>query len=210
MKWYAYPLALVAWLLVAIWTFIFIWNWLGDAAQPEWAYLMLVVAAAYIGISVVLSKLNLAWELDGLIQVAFVLGPLLWYLNLRDPYKAPVYVFLIEAGYEGEAQVKFTNDEATKPQVRSTADTLFFRFDKKGQMVLNEDFRTVRDGIENQFYFLYPDGTRKKIRFIPEGTTVQPDSTQFVSFTDSIAAEKGKIEFMTWKIQRADKVDVSR
>lgn len=206
MKWYAYPLALVAWLLVAIYLFIFTWNYVGDAPNPSWAWIMLAVAGSYLAVSFVLSKIKRAWELEVVIQVAFVLGPLLWYLNERPPYKPPVYVFMIEAGFEGDARVLFTNDEATKTKVRSSADTLYFKFDGKGTIVLNEDFRTVREAIENRFYFLYPDDSRKKISVLPKGTKPAPDSTVFIAYEDSVSSTKGKVDFITWKVSRADKV----
>lgn len=206
MKWYAYPLALVAWLLVAIYIFIFAWNFISNDPQPDWGWYMLVIAGAYLLSSFILSKLNRAWEMEVVIQVALVLGPLLWYLNQREPYRPPVYVFMIEAGFEGEARVLFTNDDATKTQVRSTADTLYFKFDNTGKIVLNEDFRTVREAIENRFYFLYPDQTRKKIAVVPKGTQPTADSTSFVAYEDSTASSNGKISFMSWQVQRADKV----
>jgi hypothetical protein len=206
MKWYAYPLAIVAWLLVAIYIFIISWNFLGDETNPGWAWYLPAVAAAYLLITFVLSKLGRAWEMEVVIQVALVLGPLLWYLNDRPPYKPPVYVFLIEAGFEGEARVSFTNDESTKTQVRSTSDTLYFKFDGKGRMLVNEDFRTVRESIENRFYFLYPDQSKKRITIVPKGTRPASDSTMFVAYEDSTASTKGKIEFISWQISRADRV----
>jgi hypothetical protein len=205
-KWYAYPLALVAWLLVAIYIFIFTWNALSGDPNPDWAWYLPAVAGVYLIATFILSKINRAWELEVVIQVALVLGPLLWYLNDRPPYKPPVYVFLIEAGFEGDARVYFTNDEATKTQVRSTADTLYFKFDGQGEILLNEDFRTVREAIENRFYFLYPDQSRKKITVIPEGTKVVTDSTAYVAYEDSTSSDKGKINFISWKVSRADRV----
>lgn len=206
MKWYAYPLALVAWLLVAIYLFIFTWNALSSDPNPDWAWYLLAVAGAYLLATFILSKIKRAWEMEVAIQVALVLGPLLWYLNDRPPYTPPVYVFMIEAGFEGEARVYFTNDDATKTKVRSTADTLYFKFDAKGTMVLNEDFRTVRESMENRFYFLYPDQSRKKITVIPEGTKVAADSTAYVAFEDSTKSNNGKIEFISWRVSRADRM----
>ncbi len=206
MKWYAYPLALVAWLLVAIYAFISIWNYVGDTPNPNWAWYMPAVAGVYLLVSFILSRINRAWELEVVIQVGFVLGPLLWYLNDRPPYKPPVYVFMIDAGFEGDAQVIFTNDDKTKTKIRSTADTLYFKFDADGRIVLNEDFRTVREAIENRFYQLYPDLSRKKIAFVPEGTQSSSDSTAFIAYEDTLASTKGKIEFITWKVSRADRV----
>ncbi len=206
MKWYAYPLALVAWLLVAIFIFIVIWNAVGDTVNPDWIYYLLVGAGIFLGVSIGLSKLNFAWELEVLIQVVFVLGPLLWYLNQREPYRPPVYVFFIEAGYTGEIRSTFTNDEKTKTQVRSTADTLFFKFDSNGEILLNEDFRTVRESMENRFFWLYRDGSRKRIPLIKKGTDIKSDSTVFVAYEDSIASPKGKMEFISWQLQRADKL----
>lgn len=168
--------------------------------------MMLAVAGSYLLISFILSKLKRAWELDVLIQVAFVLGPLLWYLNERPPYKPPVYVFMIDAGFEGDAQVIFTNDDKTKTKVRSTADTLYFKFDADGRIVLNEDSRTVRESIGNRFYLLYPDLSRKKIVVVPEGTKSTSDTTSYVAYEDSIASTNGKVEFITWKVSRADRV----
>jgi len=205
MKWYAYPLALVAWLLVAIFLFIVTWNWLGELPNPEWYLYLPIGAVILVGVSVGLSYLKFAWELEVLIQVVFVLAPLLWYLNLREPYRPPVYVFLIEAGYTGHARISFTNDEATKTQVRSTADSLFFRFNAEGQMVLNEEYGMVQDGMQNRWYYLYPDGSRKKIEVVDVTKFHSTDSTRFVAVQDSIASNKGKIEFIQWTLQRADK-----
>ena len=206
MKWYAYPLAIVAWLLVAVFIFIFSWNYIGDAETPEWAWWLLIIAASFLIVSFVLSKLKMSWELDGFIQVAFVLGPLLWYLNQKEPYKTPEYVFLIEAGFEGEAKVSFTTDDNTKTQVHVNTDSLFFRFDGSGEILVNEDFRTVRDAIRNRFYFLYPDGSRKQIHLISKGDKPSPDSTRFVAYEDTIVAEKGNIRYISWMVSRADRV----
>ena len=181
MKWYAYPLAIVAWLLIAIWLFIAGWNYISNTSLPDWHFWFLIVAGSYLAFSVILSKLNVSWELDAFIQVAFVLGPLLWYLNQRPGYTPPVYVFLIEAGYEGEARVDFSNEETTETKVRSTADTLYFKFTGQGRILLNEDFRTVREAISTRFYYLYPDGTQKKINVVAEGANVVSDSTSFVA-----------------------------
>lgn len=206
-KWFAYPLALVAWLLVAIYAFIFTWNYISGDPNPDWSWYLLAVAGSYLLVTFILSKLNRAWEMEVVIQVALVLGPLLWYLNERPPYKPPVYVFMIEAGFEGEARVYFTNDEATKTKVRSSADTLYFKFDGTGDMTLNEDFRMVREAMENRFFFLYPDQTRKKITVIEKGTKPPTtDSTSYVAYEDSIASTKGNIQFMQWRVSRADRV----
>lgn len=206
MKWYAYPLALVAWLLVAIYIFIFTWNFLGDETNPSWSWYLLAVAGFYFLCTFILSKVNRAWEMEVVIQVALVLGPLLWYLNDRPPYTPPVYVFMIQAGFEGDARVYFTNDESTKTKVGSEADTLYFKFDGTGEMIVNEDFRTVRESMENRFYFLYPDQTRKKITVIAKGTKVAADSTSYVAYEDSTKSDKGKIEFISWKVSRADRL----
>lgn len=206
MKWYAYPLAMVAWLLVACALFIAAWNWLGDAQNPWWLIGMFGVAGIFLGICFILTRLKFAWELEVLIQVVLVLGPLLWYLNQREPYRPPVYVFFIEAGYTGEVRSTFSNDDATKTQVRSTADTLYFRFDNDGQILLNEDFRTVQESIENRFFYVYPDGSRKKIDLIPKGSVVPADSTRFVGYVDTVASVKGKINYISWQLQRTDRL----
>lgn len=206
MKWYAYPLALVAWLLLAIWIFIFTWNYIGSSAMPPWHYWMLAFTGTYLFISFVLSKFNLSWELDAFIQVVFVLGPLLWYLNQRPPYKPPVYVFMIEAGYEGEARVSFAQkEEEMETKVRSTADTLYFKFDGDGEIFLNEDFRTVREAISSRFYFLYPDGSTKKIHVVSKDATIQPDSTVYVAYEDTVVSVKGNIHYISWEVVRADR-----
>jgi hypothetical protein len=204
MKWYAYPLALVAWLLVAIYLFVLAWNMIGDHAVPTWNIYLLYVAGGFLLSSAVLSKLNLSWELDVFLQAALVLGPLLWYLNDRDPYKAPVYVFLIEAGYTGDVRVEFLHGENAKTKVGSVADTLFFRFDNQGEITLNEDFRTVRNSLEKNFFYLYPDGTKKKLNAIKKGETVISDSTSYVFWEDTLAADKGQTKFMVMKLRRAD------
>ncbi len=206
MKWFAYPLALVAWLLVAIYLFIFTWNALSSDPNPEWAWYLLAVAGAYLLSTFILSKVKGAWEMEVVIQVALVLGPLLWYLNDRPPYTPPVYVFMVQAGFEGEARVYFTNDESTKTKVGSEADTLYFKFDARGEMTINEDFLTVREAMQNRFYFLYPDQTRKKINVVAEGTNIPTDSTAYVAYEDSIKSTKGNIELMIWKVSRADRM----
>ncbi|MCK6640262.1 MAG: hypothetical protein L6Q81_09250 [Bacteroidia bacterium] len=204
MKWYAYPLALVAWLLIAIFLFIIAWNLIGDHSIPDWSYYLLYISGGFLLSSFILAKISLSWELDVFIQAALVLGPLLWYLNERDPYKAPVYVFLIEAGYTGDVKVEFLHDENSKTKVGSTADSLFFRFNSQGEILLNEDFRTVRESLERNFYYLYPDGTRKKLESIKKGETVVSDSTRYIFWEDTLAADKGQTQYMIMKLRRAD------
>lgn len=206
MKWYAYPLALVAWLLVAIFLFILAWNWLGEATNPDWILYLPGTAAVFLTVSAILAYLKFAWELDVLVQVIMVLGPLLWYFNQREPYSPPVYVFFIEAGYTGETRISFTNDDATKTQVRSTADTLFFRFNGDGQMVLNEDFRTVKEAMENRWFYLYPDGSRKKINIVQKTNVAATDTISYVACEDTVASVKGKINYIAWQLQRADRI----
>ena len=134
------------------------------------------------------------------VQVAVVLAPVLWYVNIKEPYKRPVYIFIVNSGYTGKLNVYFNHAKDAPTNVRSKADTLYFHFDKQGEILLNEDVAYIKKSIHEQLFYLYPDKTKRKI--MPAKPEVLPaDTTMPVLLDDSIEAEKGQINVIHYKLE---------
>lgn len=198
MKFYRYPLAIVAYALIFIYLVVLAWHLLGGSMPPFFWYYFLMGAGAYLFISFILSLLKLNWELDVLIQVAFVLGPVLWYVNQREPYKRPEYIFLINSQHKGALDIYFSNAKETETKVRSTADTLFFKFDRSGEILLNEDRDYVRLSMKKNLFVFFADGTRKRVQFC-KSDSLPSDTLNKVLVEDPMEAVKGKIKVLHYR-----------
>src|SRR3569623_480870 len=105
MKFYRYPLAVVAYTLLAIFGLAYCYHYLGKLHMATYWYYFPAGAAFYLLLSLLLSKIKLQWEWDVAVQVALVLAPVLWYVNIKEPYKRPVYIFIVNSGYRGNLDV---------------------------------------------------------------------------------------------------------
>ncbi|CAN5912853.1 hypothetical protein BH11BAC7_BH11BAC7_29220 [soil metagenome] len=200
MKFYRYPLALVAYALLAIFVLAYAWNWLGDAAMETYWYYFPAGAAIYLLIAVLLSKLNIQWEWDVALQVACVLAPVLWYVNIKDPYKRPVYMFMVKSEYRGKIDVYFDHGKNAVTNANSTADTLYFKFDDNGEILLNEDVQYVKQCMHEHLYLIFPDKHKQKV--LPAKTNLQAvDSTQVFLVDDSLEMEEGKVHVIHYRIK---------
>jgi hypothetical protein len=195
MKFYRYPLALVSYSLIGIFLIVLAWHRLGGNAMETFWYYFPAGAAFYLVIAFVLSKLNFQWEWDTAIQVAFVLAPVLWYVNIKDPYKRPVYIFIVKEDYKGNLDVNFNLEKDAPTNARSTADTLYFTFDDDGQILLNEDATYIKESMRKRLFFLYPDTKKKRVQFADKNK-LPADTTQKVLVEDSVEVEKGRLKAM--------------
>lgn len=205
MKFYKYPLAIVSYALVAIFLLAYGWNWLGNAKIETYWYYFPAGAGIYLLIAFVLSKLNIQWEWDVVIQVAFVLAPVLWYVNIKTPYKHPVYIFLVNANYKGKLDVLFDQDKNAPTNAHSKADTLYFPFDENGEIMLNEDVTFIRDAMKNHLFLLHADASRTTVKFA-EKNALPSDTTQVVLVADSVEANKGKMKVMHYRLDFPQKL----
>ncbi|MEO5644521.1 MAG: hypothetical protein ABIQ40_17715 [Bacteroidia bacterium] len=200
MKFYRYPLALVAYALLAIFVLAYAWNWLGDAAMETYWYYFPAGAAIYLFIAVLLSKLNIQWEWDVALQVACVLAPVLWYVNIKDPYKRPVYMFMVKSEYRGKLDVYFDHGKNAVTNANSTADTLYFKFDDNGEILLNEDVQYVKQCMHEHLYLIFPDKHKQKV-VAAKINALPADTTQAYLVDDSLEVEEGKVHVMHYKIK---------
>jgi hypothetical protein len=204
-KFYRYPLSIIAYALIAIFVLAYVWNWLGNAALETYWYYFLAGAGIYLAIAFILSLAKLQWEWDVAIQVAFVLAPVLWYVNIKEPFKRPVYIFVVNSGYTGELKVYFNHAKDAPTNARSTADTLYFNFDREGEILLNEDVAYIKKSMHEQLFYLYPNRTKRKI--MPVKLDKLPaDTTLPVLLDDSIEADKGKINVMRYRLEFPQKL----
>jgi hypothetical protein len=163
MKWYSMPIALVAYAILAVLIFVTIFNRITDEWPSQFWLILGAIACIYLLIAFILSQFKIQWEVAVLIQVILVLGPILWMVNNKEPYRLPVFVFLVPPDYTGKLEIRFSNDK--QPQVRKAADTLFFAFDADGRIQLQEDYRMVKTAMQKNCYYLFPDRSIKKILF---------------------------------------------
>ncbi|HET6992897.1 MAG TPA: hypothetical protein VFJ43_16295 [Bacteroidia bacterium] len=199
MKFYRYPLALISYALLVIFAFAFAWNYLGHSKLETYWYYFPAGAAFYLTLSFILSKLNIHWEWDVAIQVVFVLVPVLWYVNIKEPYKHPTYIFVVNSGYAGKLDIIFNLDKNAPTNAHSTADTLYFNFDENGEILLNEDVAYIKEAMKKQLFFLHPDATKTKIPYA-EKNALPADTTKEVLVADSVEAENGRMKVMHYRL----------
>jgi hypothetical protein len=135
MNWYRYPVSVIAYALIGIFLISFGWHSLAGKAPAQYWYYFPAIAGIYLIAAFVLSKINLVWETDVLLQVALVLAPVIWYVNQREPYKRPVYIFVVNPIYTGKLDIIFQLNKDAQTNARSAADTLYFKFDEAGRIV---------------------------------------------------------------------------
>ncbi|MCX6311794.1 MAG: hypothetical protein NT084_09170 [Bacteroidetes bacterium] len=205
MKFYKYPLALVSYALLAIFGLAYGWNWLANAKLETYWYYFPEGAGIYLLIAFVLSKLNIQWEWEVAIQVAFVLAPVLWYVNIKDPYKHPEYIFVVNYGYTGKLDVIFNLEKNAPTNAHSTADTLYFNFDEHGEILFNEDVAFVKAAMKKNLFLLYPNASRSRIPFV-EKSALPSDTTKVVLVADSVEADKGRMKVMHYRIDYPQKL----
>jgi hypothetical protein len=199
-KFYRYPLSIVSYALIAIFVLAYVWNRLGHAELETYWYYFLAGAGIYLTIAFILSLVKLQWEWDVTVQVACVLAPVLWYVNIKEPYKRPVYIFVVNSGYTGDLKVFFNHAKDAPTNARSTADTLYFNFDKQGEILVNEDVSYIKKSMHEQLFYLYPDKTKRKIT-LAKLDKLPADTTLPVLLDDTIESEKGKINVMRYRLE---------
>jgi hypothetical protein len=204
-KFYRYPLSIVAYALIAIFVLAYLWNWLGHAVLETYWYYFLAGAGIYLALAFILSLIKLQWEWDVAVQVAFVLAPVLWYVNIKEPYKRPVYIFVVNSGYTGDLNIYFNHAKDAPTNARSKADTLYFNFDKEGEILLNEDVPYIKKSMHEQLFYLYPNGTKRKITAVKRAN-LPADTTMAVLVDDSIGAEKGKVNVMRYRLDYPQRI----
>ena len=193
MKFYRYPLALVGFALIFIFLFALGWTSIqkNNTGLSVFWYYMLAIAGTYVLVSLLLSKLKIHWEIDVLIQVALVLAPILWYVNQHDPYKRPVYIFVTNPVYSGKLDIVFAKNKDGRTNAHNPADTLYFKFDEDGKIVLNEEADYVRYSMHNNLFMIDGDGNRTHISFAKHDS-LPTDNTKKVLIEYAADAQKGK------------------
>jgi hypothetical protein len=200
-KFYRYPLAIVSYALLAIFLLAYLWNWLAKAPLETYWYYFPAGAGIYLLCSFVLSKLKLQWEWDVVMQVMLVLAPVLWYVNLKEPYKRPVYMFMVKSGYSGKLDVFFDHGKDAVTNANSTKDTLYFLFDDDGEILLNEDVQYVKKCMHEHLFFIHPDKSKEKI--IPvQPNTIPSDTTKQFLVDDSVEMADGKVHALHYHLAR--------
>lgn len=205
MKFYRYPLAIVSYTLIGIFVIVWAWHALGKSTMEPYWYYFPAGATFYLLVSFGLSKLNLQWEWDVAVQVAFVLAPVLWYVNIKDPYKRPVYIFVVKADYRGPLDVNFNLEKDAPTNARSTADTLYFTFDDEGQILLNEDVNYIKESMRKRLFFVYPNTNKVLVPFVNK-KELPNDTTKVVLVEDSVEVDKGRMKAMHYQVNLPQKI----
>jgi hypothetical protein len=204
MKWYSMPVAVVAYSMLVVLGFAALFNYIGGSPLSTFWYVIGIIAAAFLVAAFILSKINLHWEITVLIQVALVLGPVLYFVNNNEPYKAPVFVFVVNPGYDGPLEITFK--ETAETQVKKRADTLFFPFDVEGKIQLQEDYRMVKAAMETNCYFMYTDRSRDRIPFVRSRTMLPADSTKKVLISGESEVQGSKMKLLKYEVKKAGEV----
>lgn len=204
LKWYSMPIAVVAYSMIVVTGFVWLWNYIADTQVSQFWYIIAGIAGIYLVLAFVLSLLRIHWEFAVLIQVALVLGPLLYFINNNEPYRPPVFVFLVNGGYTGPLEITFK--ESAETQIKKRTDTLFFPFDVDGKLQLQEDYRMVKNAMEKNCYYLYNDRSRELIPFVSRPNAVPADSTKKILVSRASQTKGAKMQVLNYEVERAGKV----
>ena len=156
-------------------------------------------AGIYLFLSFVLSKINMQWEWDTAVQVAFVLIPVLWYVNIKEPYHRPVYIFVVNTDYKGPLDVNFDLSKNATTNANRLDDTLYFNFNEDGQILLNEDAAYVKECMRKHLFYLHPDASRTLVPFADK-KNLPADTTKKVLVEDSVELDKGRMKVIHYTL----------
>ena len=198
MKFYRYPLAIIAYSLLFVYGVAMAWYKVGGLAPASFWLLFPAFAGSYLLISFILSRLKLNWELDVLVQVVFVLAPILWFVNRKEAFKSPEYVFIVEGGYSGQLEIHFNYEKDAPTNARSTDDTVYFKFDGNGRMLINEAGEYVKKMMKKNLYIFHPDHRRERVS-LENGVNV---TANVQAKFDSAQVEKGKLIALYYSIHQ--------
>ena len=199
MKWYKYPLAIVAYALAGVFLLAYAYFEIAKKPLPDYWLIFPAIAGGFLVVSFVLSRMKLDWQLDVVLQVVFVLAPVVWYVNQREVFKRPVYVFVVNPVYAGKMEVIFSHDKNAKTNARSTADTLYFKFDERGKIVLNEDAEYIRASIRAHMMVIHADGKRTRVPFVSLDS-LPADTLKKVLVEDTMVTEKGRVKYLQYRL----------
>ncbi|MCU0436105.1 MAG: hypothetical protein MUC87_21795 [Bacteroidia bacterium] len=204
LKWYSMPIAIVAYSMIVVTGFVWLWNYIADTQVSQFWYIIAGIAGIYLVLAFLLSLINLHWELTVLLQVALVLGPLLYFINNNEPYRPPVFVFLVNSGYTGPLEITFK--ESSETQVKKRTDTLYFPFDVEGKLQLQEDYRMVKAAMEKNCYYLYTDRSRELIPYISKQQSIPADTLKKVLVSRPSETKGAKMQVLKYQVEKAGRV----
>ncbi len=198
------PIAIVAYSMIVVTGFVWLWNYIADTQVSQFWYIIAGIAGIYLVLAFLLSLINLHWELTVLLQVALVLGPLLYFINNNEPYRPPVFVFLVNSGYTGPLEITFK--ESSETQVKKRTDTLYFPFDVEGKLQLQEDYRMVKAAMEKNCYYLYTDRSRELIPYISKQQSIPADTLKKVLVSRPSETKGAKMQVLKYQVEKAGRV----
>ncbi len=200
-RWFGMPIALVAYVMLAVWLVTLIMQ----VALGDWPSNFMhgvgVLALVYLLAAFILHKLD--WPFEGAVaaQVVLVLTPLIIMVNLREPERDPVFVFVMPRGYTGPLEINFVDINEMK--VRNSADTLYFAFNEEGRIALWEDYKLVRNAMRNNLRVAFANNKTESVLYLEKQENFPADTNRVVVKEDSTIAAKGKMVKMTYYVGRA-------
>jgi hypothetical protein len=199
-RWFGMPIALVAYVMLAVWLVVFIWQLALGGWPSDFMNGVAGVALVYLLAAFILHKLD--WPFEGAVatQVALVLTPLIIMVNMREPEHDPVFVFVMPRGYSGPLEINFVDINEMK--VRNSADTLYFAFNEEGRIALWEDYKLVRKAMRNNLRVAYANNKTEPVLYLEKQENFPADTNRVVVKEDSTIAAKGKMVKMTYFVGR--------
>lgn len=198
------PIAVVAYSMLVVTGFVWLWNYIAGTSLSQFWFIIAGIAGIFLVLAFVLSLIRIHWEFAVLIQVALVLGPLLYFINNNEPYRPPVLVFLVNGGYTGTLEIAFK--ETAETQVKKRTDTLFFPFDVDGKIQLQEDYRMVKTAMEKNCYYLYNDRSRELIPFVAGPKAMPADSAKKILVSRPSQTKGAKMQVLNYEVEKAGRV----
>lgn len=200
MKWFAYPVAIAAYLIYASLLVAGIYKGFDFTGFWGWAC---ITGAVFLLSAFVLSKTKLSDELKVAAQLALVLGPLIYLVNQKDSSETQVRVFVVPAGYTGQLQVRFSPKFERKE--KSKSDTVRMYFDSLGRIGVSEDYRKV---ISDMVLHLYYKDSTGKMTPVPFASLdkLPADTSKVVLVQDGSVYDDGHVKTLNYVLDKPHRI----
>lgn len=204
MKWFTYPIAVVAYCIFAAMLVAGIFNGFNYSQFWFWA-----VGAALLFLVAAFLLTKVSWSDEGKValQIALCLAPLILMSNFTENKKKQVRLFVVPENYTGKLQITFVSPREMKQTSKS--DSVVVVFDENGKTFSSDDYRRVMRDMENHLCYRSKSGKITPIMFADQDKR-PADTAQLVCTYISSDLREGRLSHLYYNIDKAGRIPVSK
>lgn len=200
MKWFTYPIAVVAYCIFAAMLLAGIFNGFHYSGFWLWA-----VGAALVFLLAAFLLTKVSWSDEGKValQIALCLAPLILMSNFTENKKKQVRLFIVPENYTGKLQITFVSPRELKQTSKS--DSVVVQFDERGKTFSSDDYRRVMRDIENHLCYRSKAGQIIPIQYA-DRDKLPADTARLVCTYISSDLREGRLANLYYEINKAGRL----